>query len=126
MYFNKRITDETQKRMVNALAFGQGGNAGSIPKPETSAITDVAHGWQALALPPHMYDAMRRYVIDHHPPGGFLRALMENDLLLALAKADTENAIALTRWGQFLYNYCPPDCYGSPAAVEAWIMQEGE
>lgn len=52
--------------------------------------------------------------------GGFLRALLSNDLMGAFARADEQNAAAMHKWCIFLHNYAPAGCYGSPEAVRQW------
>ena len=72
-------------------------------------------------VPSRMHDAIRRYALDHQPVGGFLTAVLENDLHGALTRADTHNAICLTAWGHILYHYLPSQCWGSPAKVAEWL-----
>ena len=84
-------------------------------------MTELHDRFLALGLPDYMLDGALRYFRDHHRASGFLMALCRNDLMRAVALADTDNAQALSQWVQFLYNYCPADSYGSPEAVEAWI-----
>jgi len=84
-------------------------------------MTELHDHFLSLRLPDYMLDGTLRYFRDHHRAGGFLTALFSNDLMRAVALADTENAQALAQWVQFLYNYCPVSSYGSPEAVEAWI-----
>jgi hypothetical protein len=73
-------------------------------------------------LPHHMRDGVRRW-IEHGPqsyPGGFLSALLCNDLFGALGKADDVNRDALFRYATYFYSYAPAGCYGSPERFAAW------
>lgn len=72
-------------------------------------------------IPEHMRGAIRRYYFDGISPGGFLTAVLENNLMEALSRADDENRNALPAYGTFLYNYVPAESYGSPAKVDAWL-----
>ena len=76
-------------------------------------------------LPARMADAMVRYVINGIPPGHFLTAVLENNLMGALGRADDENRHLLYEYAVFLRNYAPLGCYGSPAAVRDWIDSGG-
>lgn len=76
-------------------------------------------------LPEHMRAAMRRYIEHGIPPGSFLAAVLSNDLLGALRKADETNILALRSYGRFLYNHAPCVCHGSPDRMFAWIARGG-
>jgi hypothetical protein len=73
-------------------------------------------------LPQHMRRGMQDW-IEHGQasyPGGFLSALLSNDLMGALGKADDVNAHALPLYAAYLYNYAPSGCFGSPRAFSEW------
>lgn len=76
-------------------------------------------------LPPHMADAMKLYIENGIPPGSFLSAVLSNDLMGALGRADDVNRSALHRYGTFLYSYAPPACFGSPDLFLAWVERGG-
>ena len=76
-------------------------------------------------LPEHMREAMQNYIEVGIHPGGFLSAVLANDLMRALGKADDTNRAALHAYGVFLYCEAPPACYGSPAKFNAWIARGG-
>lgn len=69
--------------------------------------------------------ALNRYVFDHLPPGGFLYAVLTNNLKESFARADDQNLSALPAIVSFMYNHMPADCQGSPQRVAAWLAQEG-
>ena len=77
------------------------------------------------SLPDYMQNGMRLYVEHGVMPGDFLMAVLSNDLLGALRKADDLNQSILPVYGRFLYNEAPCGCYGSPAVVAAWSMTGG-
>lgn len=75
-------------------------------------------------VPPHMWGGIERYFLKRIPPGGFLSALLSNDLMEAFGCADDENASAMQNWCRFLYNYAPRGSYGSPEAFMNWLKPE--
>ena len=76
-------------------------------------------------LPAHMQDAMRMYIEDGIEPGGFLSAVLENNLMRAFGRADSINAAHIKDYCAFLYNDVPGNCHGSPDIVTAWINRGG-
>lgn len=76
-------------------------------------------------IPEHMRGAVERYVDDRVSPGGFLRALLENDLRGACEHADSINGSRIRDYVVFLYNYAPAGCWGSPEKVAAWLGSGG-
>lgn len=74
-------------------------------------------------LPEHMREGARGYIEHGAEPGGFLRAVLENDLVGAAVKADAVNLVSLQRWAKFLYNQAPAGSWGSREAVNEWIRQ---
>ena len=69
---------------------------------------------------------LARYEIDRVTPGGFLLAVLQNDLIAAVGKADSENRGRLAEIVAWVYNNVPSCCYGSKAKVEAWLLGETE
>ena len=76
-------------------------------------------------IPSHMTGAMRRYIEHGISPGHFLTALLSNDLRGTFQRADEENSAAVGNYVQFLYNYAPSGCWGSPERFDAWFKQGG-
>lgn len=76
-------------------------------------------------LPPHMQAGMRRYIEHGIEPGSFLFAVLSNDLMGAMGKADDVNLYALPDYGRFLYNNAPANCFGSKENVIAWTHRGG-
>lgn len=72
-------------------------------------------------LPEHIKEAIDRYVSDHTPVGGFLTAVLSNNLSGALNKADDGNRLALFDIVKHCWNELPGGCWGSPKAVTAWL-----
>jgi hypothetical protein len=72
-------------------------------------------------LPTHLQEGMRRYIEHGIETGGFLRAVLENDLAQASSRADPHAERALDRIFAFVREQVPPAAWGSPANVQAWI-----
>ena len=77
-------------------------------------------------IPPATLAGITAYVEHHRPPGGFLRAVLENDLREAFGRADSENTRAMGEIVAYLYNHVPSLCWGSAAKVEAWLNPGGD
>lgn len=66
-------------------------------------------------------ESLTLYIREGIAPGSFLRAVLSNDLLEAVRRADDEhlkNVAAVAAW---VHNFAPSDCVGSTAKVAAWI-----
>lgn len=74
---------------------------------------------------PHMAPAIRRYVERGIAPGHFLIALLSNDLMGAIGRADEDNQDAIVAWARFVYCELPNGCHGSPEHVSDWIKGGG-
>lgn len=68
--------------------------------------------------------AIDRYVNDHTPTGGFLQAVLENNLRESFGRADEEAREQLFEIVSYCYNHIPSNCWGSPEKVEAWLYQK--
>ncbi len=72
-------------------------------------------------IPEHMHGALKRYIEDGILPGGFLTAVLQNNLKEAIGRADHLNMDQLPNYVRFLYNFAPGPCWGSPEKVAAWV-----
>ena len=79
----------------------------------------------ARLLPPHMIPGTLRYIENGVPMGGFGTAIFSGDLAKAVRRADSTNLQAMDDWAEFLRNYAPALCHGSPENVKAWIAAGG-
>jgi len=61
------------------------------------------------------------YVKEHIHTGSFLRAVLENDLFEAMARADDINRYQIFEICQYIYNNIPTICYGCPEKVKNWL-----
>ena len=71
-------------------------------------------------IPTGTLQAMKRWVEEACPTGGFLKAVLSNDLIGAVGSADSENVEAIVQIVTFLYNRCPSACWGSREHVANW------
>jgi len=76
-------------------------------------------------IPTHTQAALNRYVNNHIPPGGFLTAVLTNNLFDAIAHADKENILALKEICQYVYNEIPGACWGSKEKMHKWTTNKG-
>lgn len=83
-------------------------------------------GTNVARLPDHMKQEARAYVDRGRSPGGFLRAVLSNDLMMAFSRADDANERHMKQWTMWLYNDIPSAAWGDAEAVEAWVEQGGK
>lgn len=81
------------------------------------------NAWELIPL--HCRAGLRDYIDHGHRVGGFLCAVLSNDLMEAAGRADGTNRMALHHYAAFLYSYAPRDCYGSSKKIEAWMERGG-
>lgn len=72
-------------------------------------------------IPPHMQEAIRRYVVQGLKPGGFLCAVIQNDLKMAVFQADDVNEPLIPLYVRWFYNHAPSACSGSPDHMQKWL-----
>ena len=87
---------------------------------------DITEACERCNIPLQMRGGITRYLLHHIAPGDFLRAVFENSLVDAIARADDGNRASITAYARFLYNEMPirggkGSPWGSPEAVTEWI-----
>jgi hypothetical protein len=60
------------------------------------------------------------YLVMGVPTGSFLHAVLENNLMESLGRADEFNTAAIKDIVSFLYNHMPALCWGNPTKVHEW------
>jgi hypothetical protein len=65
------------------------------------------------------------YVEQGVEPGGFMRALLSNDLRGAIASADGTNIARIPHWVSWMENNLPSGSWGSAANYQGWVMRCG-
>jgi hypothetical protein len=68
---------------------------------------------------------LRAYIEEGRPTNHFLTALLENDLMACMGRADDRNLAALKDYCEWLKSFAPGLSYGSPERVAAWIASGG-
>lgn len=84
---------------------------------------EPAPNWDLV--PSHLREGLGAHIETGREVGGFLRAVLINDLMQAVSKADDVSLAHLAGIVKFLYNYAPSKAFGSPAAVKAWRKSGG-
>jgi len=72
-------------------------------------------------VPEHTAGALARYIFDGLPPGGFLTAVLSNNLMEAFGQADNINSAHMKEITSFIYNEIPAACWGSLKKMEEWM-----
>jgi hypothetical protein len=69
-----------------------------------------------------MVESVRNYLEHGVPPGGFLTALLCNDLCEVCRQADDDNRCLLFATVSWFYNEAPPFSWGDAQRVKDWIV----
>lgn len=77
-------------------------------------------------VPLHIRGALERYVNNRIAPGGFLTALLANDLMESMGRADHINKRYIFEICNWVYNCAPRNCHGSYEAIDNWISSKNE
>lgn len=85
----------------------------------------LIHSLQACGIPRHMWESIVEYIVQGHPVGEFLEALLCNDLMKVARKADHMNLPRLPDYAAFLEGCAPATCFGSVAAYNEWRRTRG-
>ena len=76
-------------------------------------------------LPEHIRASVDAYLRHGVPQGGFVTAVIENDLTTAVVSADHINITKLQDIVLFFINYMPQRCWGSEEKRLEWIKIGG-
>ena len=72
-------------------------------------------------LPQRTMHSLRRYADQRIPTGDFLYAVLTNNLMEAIGRADDENLEAIYGICMYVYNDIPATCHGSKEIVDEWL-----
>lgn len=78
------------------------------------------------AIPPRTLDTINNYATKGWKPGGFVYAVLANDLSGAFAKADTFNRMAMFEIVCYVHNEVPSCIHGSYEVVRSWLERWGK
>lgn len=87
-------------------------------------MSEQLYRFRGFYIPERMMDGLNRYIHAHVEPGGFLRAVLQNNLKEACGMADDENLKNLPAFVSFLYNHAPMNCWGSRKIYDQWVKNE--
>ena len=89
-------------------------------RPRLFELDDVSESlsWR---IPKHIRCSIEQYVWHGTPTDGFLRAVLLNDLMGAIARADETSLRGLRVICQYVYNAVPSVLHGSDEAVRTHI-----
>tara|TARA_R100001086_G_scaffold223929_1_gene141764 strand:- start:114 stop:452 length:339 start_codon:yes stop_codon:yes gene_type:complete len=76
--------------------------------------------------PIHILDSINRYVEHGIEPGGFVTAVLSNNLVATFRAADAKSLRGLSDILQYIYLEIPSACWGSEAKVKAWTKNKRE
>lgn len=79
------------------------------------------YSFNEMYISNNMMEAIRRYVDHHVRPGGFLTAVICNNLREAVFYADDENLRNLPAFVAYFYNEAPSTCWGSVEKMQEWL-----
>lgn len=77
------------------------------------------------AIPKRITEGIDRYVKTGILPGGFLRAVISNDLRAAIGNADDENKAVLDLIVIYMNWETPGNCWGSNDKMLSWSKKGG-
>lgn len=103
--------DEMRKQKVENLVKG--------------TMSSLQHAMEDENLPESLRDGLMAYCAEGREPGGFMRAVLENDLAGAVFRADLKNQRTIVQFVNFLNGRVPNDCWGSKEKVSRWIKDGG-
>ncbi len=79
----------------------------------------------ATGVPPHLHGGLVRYVLQGITPGGFLVAVLSNNLAESFGRADEASRAGLFNVVSFVYNHIPDMAWGSLDRVREWCERGG-
>lgn len=76
-------------------------------------------------IPDAILLAINNHVLRGQNCGHFVTAVLSNDLIEAVNRADDECCKCLRSIIRYLYNRCPSECWGSKKKMEEWRKNGG-
>lgn len=90
----------------------------------------MEHLWDQAAanryIPERMQGGLKRWICEGIEPGGFLTAVLQNNLFEAVGRADIFNSKIIPDYCEFLWNYAPSACFGSVEEFNKWAEMHRE
>ncbi len=85
---------------------------------------EAVYTFRDFYIPAYMMGGIQRYINNGIPPGDFLTAVICNDLMEAVARADDTNIRNLPAYVAYFYNEAPSLCWGSKEKFDKWYGLE--
>ena len=76
-------------------------------------------------IPRPLMESLRLYVDRGVSTGGFLRAVLENDLMQSIGRASEDSLDCLPKLCQLIYHCLPSNAHGDRERVARWIGRGG-
>ena len=86
------------------------------------AASRMVAGAMNTSIPERFRESIDLYVSDRIPPGGFLTAVLSNNLTEAFYRADDEAIAHMLGIVSYCYNDIPRTSWGSPTRVREWLQ----
>ena len=83
--------------------------------------TESIFNFDGFDVPEHTQGALERYFTHALEPGSFLMAVLTNDLIGAVGRADMWNSRSLADIVKWLVNHAPYGSYGDAELVRDWL-----
>ena len=77
--------------------------------------------YESRNIPDHVREALERYFVHGFAPGGFCSAVLANDLMSAVQKADHWNQLNLSDIANWVLHNAPNGSWGSYEHVQGWL-----
>lgn len=77
-----------------------------------------------MGVPQSTKEQIDNYRDRRVPPGGFLEAVLSNNLVEAALRADSDNGAALCDIVKYCYRGLPPDSWGNSEKIRSWLLGE--
>ncbi len=84
-----------------------------------------SYEFRGIAVPGRTMVSLHGYIQHGLPTGGFLKAVLSNDLRGAVDSADDENGEALRAIVALLFNRAPALCWGNRDKYDRWVQMGG-
>lgn len=81
----------------------------------------MGYQFREFEIPDRMMNGIDNYVNHRLEPGGFLSAIIENNLVSAIFRADDENIRNIPAYVAYFYNEVPSVCWGSREKMKEWL-----
>ena len=95
------------------------------PAADPAAVAHLTAKAQVYYVPRSLVPGLVGYAVDRCPVGSFLTAVLENNLVEAVLRADNVNRLKLREIVGFISDELPSACWGSPTKVDAWLTGKG-